>query len=58
MYHTHVLIQESNKRDILLMNMQHMASRWQWGKDIKSAEQRHAVTMWAGRDGCKLVFDW
>lgn len=38
--------------------MQHMASRWQWGKDIKSAEQRHAVTMWAGRDGCKLVFDW
>ncbi len=51
MYQTNVLIQESNKRDVILsMNMQHMASRWQWGKDIKSAGQKPAVTKWAGRN--------
>ncbi len=54
MYQTNVLIQESNKRDVILsMNMQYMASRWQWGKDIKSAEQKPAVTKWAGRNAAK-----
>lgn len=47
------------KRDIILsMNMQLMASRWQCGKETKSVEQKHEFTKWAGRNGCKVVFDW
>ncbi len=51
MYQTNVLIQESNKRDVIVsMHMQYMASRWQWGKDIQSAEQN---PKWAGRNAAK-----
>lgn len=41
--------------------MQHMASRWQCDKEIKSVEQQQQnlkVTKWAGRNGWKVVLDW